>query len=942
MQNSKRIHTASFYFYCYNILLYLLIGSQLVYLFGHQTIVLLLISVFFFAMSFLHTSHGTQSHNLSRSLFQCALLLLGQCATVFFTESPIIFTLGYICCFSAIGLSLSNPLSHIGCQYIASRALFNSLMPFFGILAGIYSFKHFDPASSYIFLSIPAFLFACLCLYNTPNLPKQTHSPAISNYASLFWLNIGWVWTTTCIYFFQEGRFLDPSHQITFILGLLFAYRLSYSPSLSDWKTNSSAYWILAHTGLFFCLPTDDAPLTVLNAISGFVFACASAKILFSSLARTYPLQDDRFSYTNLAIFLLALVIYPLFIDQVFLLTICALTLVIVNAYITDASCSLLATVFGCLQFILHRIGVRYSGLEHLSYKKNQRVILVSNHSCFLDVPLISSLFDEVLAYPIYPFWLDLWAIRVLGGRLGHMYAMKPSQSSSLTNVIHAIRKGQKCLIFPEGRLSDTGNLMKIFEGTVILAEHAKADLQPVIINGGMNLTCSRNDFRHIKSFFTPISVTFGPCLPIPETDLRGKSKRKFVKHVIFKRLTETYLSSYADVTLPEMLNDSMRRFGSKRLVIRNNDYLNDMTYHQFIQKAKLIALRLKEHQVQPRSILAISINHGADCAALYFACFILEIIVLPIDRDIHSKSFAQLCDTLAIHSIVVDSNYWPHTSHDQHYASMEKNHITSIRYASLTQPRTYAEKFALSLQPLKHSQSKPNSIPAVLFYNTQTAESTLLSHQNLCQQAYQLQISCDFQGKDIVFNSVGLNHCYGLVMGLLHPIVSGTELFLTTSDFNPHSTTESIYETQSTVFISNLETLKATAPANIDSFDTLRLRCIFSDGTPSKTLRNQWEKNAKTYLFSVWTAPNNSGILACNTPYYHDASSLGQLLPKTTISGDQMTITSIQGPICPHFTYKKTPIPYRKSSKNSVDLPFSVTMDSQGFLFAHQEETSI
>ena len=174
--------------------------------------------------------------------------------------------------------------------------------------------------------------------------------------------------------------------------------------------------------------------------------------------------------------------------------------------------------------------------------------------------------------------------------------------------------------------------------------------------------------------------------------------------------------------------------------------------------------------------------------------------------------------------------------------------------------------------------------------------------------------------------------------MGLLHPLVSGTELFLTSVDFNLRSTIESIYETQTTIFISDVDTLTATAPEDIDSFDTLRLRCVFSDGIPSRTIRDLWEKNAKTYLFTVWTAPDNSGVLACNTPYYHDATSLGQLLPRTTTNGDSMSITSLKGPICPHFVYKKTPIPYRKSSHKFIDLPFAVTVNAQGFLFADSE----
>ena len=52
--------------------------------------------------------------------------------------------------------------------------------------------------------------------------------------------------------------------------------------------------------------------------------------------------------------------------------------------------------------------------------------------------------FGSILAPFCLPFWLDVWFVRVVGGIFADMYPMKPGQSSSLANVIHAIR-GHLC-----------------------------------------------------------------------------------------------------------------------------------------------------------------------------------------------------------------------------------------------------------------------------------------------------------------------------------------------------------------------------------------------------------------------------------------------------------------------------------------------------------------
>ncbi len=59
-----------------------------------------------------------------------------------------------------------------------------------------------------------------------------------------------------------------------------------------------------------------------------------------------------------------------------------------------------------------------------------------------------------------------------------------PTNPLSLRSMIRAVEAGAVCIIFPEGRITTTGSLMKVYEGPAVITEHAKASLVPVRIEG--------------------------------------------------------------------------------------------------------------------------------------------------------------------------------------------------------------------------------------------------------------------------------------------------------------------------------------------------------------------------------------------------------------------------------------------------------------------------
>ncbi len=84
-----------------------------------------------------------------------------------------------------------------------------------------------------------------------------------------------------------------------------------------------------------------------------------------------------------------------------------------------------------------------------------------------------------------------------------------------MRHLIQAVKDGTSLVIFPEGRLTVTGGLMKVYDGTAMIADKADAPVIPVRIDG-----LERSHFGYLskfqtkKAWFPKITVTILPAGP--------------------------------------------------------------------------------------------------------------------------------------------------------------------------------------------------------------------------------------------------------------------------------------------------------------------------------------------------------------------------------------------------------------------------------------------
>src|SRR5262249_50455974 len=76
--------------------------------------------------------------------------------------------------------------------------------------------------------------------------------------------------------------------------------------------------------------------------------------------------------------------------------------------------------------------------------------------------------------------------------KLTNALPLDPLKPMAVRTLIEAVRAGNALIIFPEGRITVTGSLMKVYDGAAMIADKADAEALPVRIDGLEQTPCSR------------------------------------------------------------------------------------------------------------------------------------------------------------------------------------------------------------------------------------------------------------------------------------------------------------------------------------------------------------------------------------------------------------------------------------------------------------------
>ena len=168
------------------------------------------------------------------------------------------------------------------------------------------------------------------------------------------------------------------------------------------------------------------------------------------------------------------------------------------------------------LRFIL-RLLFRYEAYGTESLTTPGPVLLLPNHTSWLDWLFIFSVLDNdwkcvVSSTTAQASWLHR---KIMLNR--RTFPIDTASPYAVKRMAEYLQTGGRLLLFPEGRLSRTGTLMKLFDGTGFLLHKTNAKVITCNLRGAHRLPCSPNHDE--KKLFPHITAHFSAALTPPKCE---------------------------------------------------------------------------------------------------------------------------------------------------------------------------------------------------------------------------------------------------------------------------------------------------------------------------------------------------------------------------------------------------------------------------------------
>ncbi|HWI56738.1 MAG TPA: 1-acyl-sn-glycerol-3-phosphate acyltransferase, partial [Bacillota bacterium] len=152
------------------------------------------------------------------------------------------------------------------------------------------------------------------------------------------------------------------------------------------------------------------------------------------------------------------------------------------------------------------------------------------------------------------------------------------------------LQKGGRLVLFPEGRLSCTGSLMKLFDGTGFLIFKTHAKVITAFIRGAYRLPYSRNPNR--KQWFPRVSVHFSELQPPPILEHVSASESRtrltdWLRDRMIQQQFETEMA-FGPATLPEAIAHAAQQWPKQ--VILQDATMQELTYRRLMVGTEALA----------------------------------------------------------------------------------------------------------------------------------------------------------------------------------------------------------------------------------------------------------------------------------------------------------------------------------------------------------------
>ncbi len=520
-------------------------------------------------------------------------------------------------------------------------------------------------------------------------------------------------------------------------------------------------------------------------------------------------------------------------------------------------------------------------GLDNVA-KAGPNAIIALNHVSFLDAAVALAILDKDPVFAIDHGIAQRWWVKPFL-KLTRAMPLDPTRPLATRTLINAVKGGESLVIFPEGRITVTGSLMKIYDGAGLIAEKSGAMVLPVRLAGLEASHFSRLSRSQVRRrWFPKVTVTIlEPVkLSVPE-HLKGRARRQAAGAALYEVMSDLlFRTTPTDRTVLEAVIEAAEVHGMSRTAVED-PVTGKLTYKRMLLGANVLGRKLMPLAAEGKA-LGVMLPNANGAAVTLLGVMSAGRVPAMINFTAGAANIQAACTAAQVDTIVTSRAFIEKAKLDAVVTQLAETlkivYLEDVRATVGT-----GDKLRGLLGYKKPLVLRQPDDPAVILFTSGsegTPKGVVLTHRNQLANTAQAGARIDFGRTDKLFNVLPVFHSFGLTAGLVLPLVSGVPIYLYPSPLHYRTIPELVYGVNATILFGTDTFLSGYARA-AHPYDFRSLRYILAGAEPVReATRRTYSEKFGLRILEGYGVTETAPVLALNTPMFNRYGSVGRLMP--------------------------------------------------------------
>ncbi len=522
---------------------------------------------------------------------------------------------------------------------------------------------------------------------------------------------------------------------------------------------------------------------------------------------------------------------------------------------------------------------IKVVGGDRLQF--NGPSIVMPNHVSFL---------DPILLYAYLPHNACFVVNTAIAAKIGFVLrwvdhiVVDPLNPYSLKKILAAVNEGRPVVLFPEGRITTTGSLMKIYSGIGMVALRTGCMLYPVLLLGPEFSKASRMQGKLKTRWFPPLVIHVGSPTHLavnPSTGFRQQKKEisDRILNLLQKTQFEAKQVQERRTNLFDKLLDTAQLHGSSKVMAE--DISGSITYAKALLGCYALGGKF-QRLLAAEDTVGVMLPNSIGHLVTLFALFLIGKTPAVLNFSIGAENILNCAETAGVKTVLT-SRAFIEKGRLEDLAARLGAKLRLIYLEDVKTEVTWIDKVIAFVKYLRQAKAAGTTEPSLILF-TSGSESkpkgVVLYHRHLMTNLNQISCIVDYTHQDKMLNALPMFHSFGLTAGTLLPIFSGLDLFLYPSPLHYRIVPEIAYDWNATVLLSTPTFLHGYAKY-CHPYDFYKMRYVLAGGEKLKDeVRQLWSEKFGLRIMEGYGTTETGPVLSLNTPLFFRTGTVGRLLP--------------------------------------------------------------